>query len=204
MKRVCPLLLVPALLAVFPALAFAGSFVLGTEDPGAGFVGALATLDPDGRAVTVGSDSEVAFDPFGFGADTSDGIVLPPDWLPDTIDTPDAFAPGFWTKIAGTNTWVLPASTPAGSENEPSAEPVAKWFLPFRSWDSSTPNPQVILDADGRTVSDVITVDNSGPQGFAAISFRSDAGVVPEPASLTLLALGVAGLAATRLRKKSA
>jgi hypothetical protein len=55
-----------------------GSFTgdsLGIEAPGAGFVGTLTvTADESTITITVASDEEASFDPFGFGYDTSDGI----------------------------------------------------------------------------------------------------------------------------------
>jgi hypothetical protein len=62
----------------------------------------------------------------------------------------------------------------------------------------------LILSADG-SISDIITVDNTGPNGSASITFQSGAAAVPEPGGLTVLAIGLASLAtASRLRRKSA
>jgi hypothetical protein len=56
-----------------------GTTVIGSEDPITGFVGLLDGViihQTDGTTytVTVASDGEFFFDPFGFGADVSDGI----------------------------------------------------------------------------------------------------------------------------------
>jgi hypothetical protein len=58
-----------------------------TEDPGAGCVGFFALTLGDGSGLTVepASDGEAAFDPFGFGFDTSDQIRF-------TCTTPGACA----------------------------------------------------------------------------------------------------------------
>jgi hypothetical protein len=64
-----------------PLPAIVGATLIGTEGVGGanGFVGLLdsvVVVQTDGtiNTITVASDSEVGFDPFGFGADTSDGI----------------------------------------------------------------------------------------------------------------------------------
>ena len=113
-----------------------------TETNADGCTGAIPTASP---ILTVGSDGEGGFDPFGAGFDTSDGIQLNGNWAPDPAFA-SAFAPGFWTDI-GNSTWVLPASTPCGSENEPSCEPAARWyFTPGSPWNAGTPFFNTILE----------------------------------------------------------
>ena len=63
-----------------PPPAVAGATLIGTEGPG-GFVGLLDGVvvhqtDGTNYTITVATDPEVPFDPFGFGADTSDGIKV--------------------------------------------------------------------------------------------------------------------------------
>jgi hypothetical protein len=66
-----------------PPPAIVGATQIGTEGVGGanGFVGLLDgvmvhQLDGTNFTITVASDSEIGFDPFGFGADTSDGIKV--------------------------------------------------------------------------------------------------------------------------------
>jgi hypothetical protein len=217
MKRVLLFLAVLTLLAYFPTVSFADTIIVGPETD-TGFEGPLpdATL-ASGATIRVGSDGEVAFDPYDAGYDTSDGIVLDRSFredprFPNSFSPPGTGSPGLWQQITqGANgqdpgnafTWVLPSVMPGfGSENEPSGEPVGHWDAPGTTW--ARPHTYTINSADG-ALSDVIILSNTGPGGDAAVTFFSDPSLpVPEPASLTLLALGVAGLAATRLRKKSA
>ena len=152
-------------------------------ETGDGCTGAIPTAVP---TLTVASDGEGGFDPFGAGFDTSDGIQLNANWAPDPAFAA-AFAAGFWTDI-GNFTWVLPASTPCGNENEPSCEPAARWyFTPGSPWNAGTPFFNTILEEDG-SLSDIILLANNGPGGAATITFCSDPNVgacqVPEPASM--------------------
>jgi hypothetical protein len=152
-----------------------------------GFLGTIP-----GTTITVASDGESSFDPFHAGFDTSDGIQLTSAWL--TV-TSGAFAAGFWQEVDGTNTWVLPASTPCGNENEPSCEPVAEWFLPGFHWGEGNAS-LAILDADGATLSDLVTIANNGPAGSATITFASDPIGVPEPATWAMMLVGLGALGA--------
>lgn len=202
MKSRVLILAVVGLIVGFPTVGRA-QIILGTEDPLNGFVGTLPVTQ---FSITVGSDGEGSFDPFGAGYDTSDGISGILGWQPDP-GYAAAFAPGFWTQLLDasggpTGSWVLPAVTPAGVENEPGFEPVAGWFLPGAVWGGNVPASFIILEADG-TWSDTITISNNGPGGSAQITFASDP--VPEPSSLALLSLGaMVLLASRRLRKRSA
>src|SRR5271167_1346849 len=84
--------------------------------------GSVVVIPTSVPPVYVASDGEVTFDPFGAGYDTSDGIVLNSNWIPDPAFA-GAFVKGFWTQITasapglpwdGMSAWVLPASTPCG------------------------------------------------------------------------------------------
>src|SRR5262245_13065397 len=84
--------------------------------------------------VTVGSDAEVPFDPFGFGADTSDVIkfLIPAG----TGITVTGLTPA-WIKFTASdgnpNTWALPAAgiPGCGLENEPICEPAGLFRFNF-------------------------------------------------------------------------
>src|SRR3954452_19095417 len=140
------------------------------ETDAAGCTGAIPTASP---TLTVASDGESGpFDPFGTGVDTSDGIQLNSNWAPDPAFA-SAFATGFWTDT-GNSTWVLPAATPCGLENEPSCQPAARWyFTPASPWNPGTPFFNTILD-EGGSLSDIILLANNGPGGSATITFCSD------------------------------
>ena len=200
MKRVLLVAAIGAMMAVFAAPGFADVTILGTEDPVDGIVVPIATASP---AILVASDGESAFDPFGAGFDTSDGIRFtagPGVWVPDPAYAA-AFAPGFWTLLSDGMTWVLPSN----GENGTLFEPVAKWdFAPGGAWAPGTPPVQVILESDG-SLSDVLYVMNNGPGGSAAITFSSDPNLlpIPEPSSMAIFGVGIAALSALRLRKKS-
>ena len=197
MTRPSQCLLTLLLLTFTVTLTYAQPVVLCTEDPANGCVAQIPTSAPP---LFVASDGEAAFDPFGFGADTSDGIQLNSNWKP--LNNNGAFNAGFWTQIPGTFTWVLPATIPnCGSENEPTCEPVATWFFPGAKWVPGTPSVLQMLEVNG-TISDVIDVNNFGPGGSAEITFISN---VPEPASLLLLGSGLLSLVGVaRKRMKQA
>ena len=178
-----------------PASAFGVLTVV--EDPANGWVGAIPTSSP---AIMVGSDGESAFDPFGAGFDTSDGIVLNSSWVPDPAYAA-AFAPGLWTQLPGTFTWVLPSCVLGVCENGNVFEPIAKWdFAPGGGWAPGTMSI-LMLDQSGE-FSDLVLVANDGPGGSATILFNSG-NVVPEPATwaLMLLGFGAVGFAARRSRR---
>ena len=212
MKCLSLTLVVLALLAVFPfqALGQAAYYQLGTEDSVNGFVGSMPFLGGaygDVSPARVASDGEDAFDPFNVGYDVSDAIqfnsLLGDLGLTVFADNSNgAFDAGFWTQIDA-YTWVLPANTPAGNENEPLYEPVAKWYVPGFQLPADYPREQWILEQDG-SLGDLIIADNSGPDGSAALLFASDAGV-PEPATIIIWSLlGAIGIAVAHMRRRKA
>ena len=184
------------MLAGTPALA---TTVIGTESASSGFVGDLLATFPG--FVTVASDGESSFDPFGFGADTSDGIKFTGfdngPWL--------QAAGSQWTQLGNAETWVIPAANPGpgcGSENTNTCELVGHFIqvalaggaLP--QWQSQLLGDYVILDADG-SIGDKIHLFNTA--NGAELIFQSDP--IPEPASMALVGLGLLGLAGFRRRR---
>ena len=167
----------------------------------------IELTEPGGAGLKIASDGEITFDPFGFGADTSDEIILiaaaGQTWTPD--NTNGAFNPGFWTNIDGSyggasypGTWVLPASTPCGIENEPACEPIGVW-------DYSAPLPDLTLtlvEADGTTYSDAIRIRANPLNGDAVLLFASDPSTIPEPSTWAMMLLGFAGLGYLRYRSQ--
>jgi hypothetical protein len=170
---------------LFAGNATANAFtIIGTEDNVNGFVGDL--FPPFGYLVA--SDGESAFDPFGAGFDTSDGLnfsAVGPSWTQAAGST--------WTNISF-QTWVLPATIPGcGSENEPSCEPIGDFVSPV-PWANFAIGTWVILEADGSR-SDVIKTFNNA-NGQAELWFSSDPSLlaVPEPSTWAMILIGFAGL----------
>jgi hypothetical protein len=145
--------------------------------------GCKVTLPVAGTTITVASDGEAVFDPFGFGADTSDGVQLDSNWVAQK---------GAWQNVwvnIGNNTWVLPACVGGVCENNRVFEPPATWVsatgqfnVPFFQWSMN--------EAGSGKVSDLITIGNFA-NGGSFVKFMSD---VPEPASWTMLILGFGAL----------
>jgi hypothetical protein len=154
----------------------------------------------------VGSDGEAHYDPFGFGADTSDGLnfsTVPHDW--SLVNTTSG-----WVPVPGLDkTWVLPAdltSIGCGVENNVTCEPIGDFVSPD-PWVSTAIGNWVILEGPNGGISDVIKTFNNS-SGQAELWFSSDPNLLgtPEPSTWTMLLLGFAGLgfAGYRTRKATA
>ncbi len=184
MKRSFAVLAVLALVLT-PALSL-GDVIIATEDSQNGFFGDMFPQFPG--EIVVASDGEAFFDPFHAGFDTSDGIQFNIPGLTFTLASGSD-----WVQIAP-QTWVLPEV--ADSDKLSLIESVGRWTVD-PPVPTSFPDTYVILSADG-SVSDRIVLANDGLLGSATITFASDPAAVPEPATLTLLAVGLAGLALVR------
>lgn len=195
-----------ALLAGATALWLMGSTatsadtIVGSESATAGFTGELfaGTAFANSTGYVVASDGESAFQPFGATFDTSDGIDLSQNGFVWT-QADDSF----WTQLgaaAPVQTWVLPASTTCGTENESECEFVGHFLSPV-VWNPGVLGTYDILDAEGG-LSDVIILDNNAA-GQAELWFYSDPTFpAPEPITLSLFGAGLAGSVALRRRKK--
>lgn len=149
------------------------------EDPVLG-----VTVSPV-EGVVVFSDGEVPIDPLNIGVDTSDYISLSGSgWSQAQTST--------WTQLSGENTWYLPEIA------EGTAEPVGTWINSNFAWDPSVLQTITIFEADGTTLSDVITIANIG--GNAAVTFASDP--TPLPSTWTMMLIGLAGLGFVTYRQK--
>ena len=165
--------------------------VIGVEDPALGFVGDVLSMFPD--YLQVGSDGEMAFRPFNLLEDASDaiffGLMNEDAWR----QAPDSA----WTSN-GNGVWYLPASNPGpdcppenATDTSTCFEAVGHWISAVGPWGGPLVGDYVILSEDG-TVGDIIRLYNT--DGIANVSFASDPIGLPEPASLALLAAGLAGL----------
>jgi hypothetical protein len=169
--------------------------VIGTEDNVAGFVGNFLESAFPGTSYIVASDGESAFDPFGAGYDTSDGLnfsAVGYAWYQD--------ASSIWTSL-GNQTWVLPADLSGigcGVENGVTCEPVGHFWSPC-AWNPAAIGTWVIMEQGGG-VSDIITTFNSG-RG-AELTFASDP--IPEPSTWAMMLIGFAGLGFAGYRKAKA
>jgi len=170
-------------------VAASADTVIGSEDSAAGFVGDLfaGAFGPNSNYI-VASDGESAFDPFGFGADTSDGLnfgAVPFQWFQAADST--------WTQIAN-QVWVLPAALgPCGNENEPICEPSGHFISPT-PWNPGAIGTWLILDDTGN-LSDKIITFNTG-QGAELRFFSDPTFTVPEPATWAMMLMGFFGLGA--------
>jgi hypothetical protein len=186
-------------------VASADTFTICREDA---VTGCTTALSPLNVTINVASDGEAPFRPFGATFDVSDAIEWDSSILPFIpLGGDHAFDTGFWTQLAndptnGFTVWALPASTPCGNENEPSCEPTAHWSLPGFTVIGGPLN-YVMLEPNGLQ-SDVISIYNDD-NGVAAMSFTSDAGAVPEPATWGLMLVGFGALGmGLRMRRKRA
>jgi hypothetical protein len=140
-----------------------------TETSASGCQGTFTLTTTGGGTITVNaaSDGESSFDPFGAGLDTSDGIQF--IFGGAGVVTVTNLSPA-WLATATPNTFVLPATTKCGSENEPSCEPVGDFVFsaPF-----TTKGFYTITDNDGG-ISDYVVFGNTGPGGKGEITFYSD------------------------------
>lgn len=172
------------------AAASAGTTVIGDEGSG-NFVGSLLESAFPGTLYIVASDGESAFDPFHAGYDTSDGLNFSGVgfvW--------DQAADSHWTAL-GSQTWVLPASTPCGVENEPHCEPVGHFISPS-AWSPGAIGTWLILESAGGPISDIIVTYNSA---FGAeLKFYSDP--IPEPSIWAMAMVGFFTVGATIRRRK--
>lgn len=88
--------------------------------------GAQATVNLIGNVgYTFYSDGESAFDPCGFGKDTSDCIQF-------INANPNFIGENGWMQLAN-GSWIVPADLTnlnCGQENEPSCEPIGDWVFP--------------------------------------------------------------------------
>jgi hypothetical protein len=186
MKRFASLVGTVVLLCACRAVIAQNTVVLGTEDPTNGLVVDLVGPSP---ALTVASDGDGPFTPFGLTFPVSDAISLNDDWVQDPSSA--------WQKVGNVYYITEPAS-------ESGPEPIGKWyFSPGSPWNSGTPDTELIMDSNGRDVSDVIHLLNEGPNGQASITFQSGtAAAVPEPGALALLSsVVVPGLLLVRRRR---
>ena len=136
-----------------------------TEDPSAGCVLALPV---GGTSMSVASDGEAGFDPWGYGADTSDQVALDALWVGGAGWTPcpNCTNPPF----GGANIWVLPACGPLGCENGNPGEPIGKWDAPGNLWNFNGTIEWTLTEADG-SVSDIMFIGNFGAVGVARRRF---------------------------------
>jgi hypothetical protein len=173
----------------------AGGTVIGSETDGGGFVGSLFGPNAD-FGYNVASDGEAAFDPFGAGHDTSDGLNFSSvgfTWL----QADDSH----WESL-GNQTWDLPADLgPCGVENNVICEPVGHFISPGAPWNPGFTGTWLILDSNGALSDKIVTFNtNVG----AELRFFSDPTFsIPEPSTWAMMLIGFFGLG-TMVRSRKA
>ena len=96
-----------------------------------------------------------------------------------------------WVQVPGAGaTWVLPATTECGTENNNTCEPVGI-FYGNTSWNGA---PSYLELLEGGTtdavVSDIVTFDSNGPGGVFRVMFYSDPTQFPDLTGMTLYSSG--------------
>jgi len=162
------------------SMANAQNHVVGTEDPVTGFTGNFLESVFPGAKYMVASDGESAFHPFGATFDVSDGLDFS-----DVGFTWNQAADSSWTNI-GNQIWVLPATTPCGTENEPTCEPVGHFISPS-AWNPAAVGTWWIMEAGGGPSDKIVTFNSANG---AELLFYSDPLAAPETSSWALMLIG--------------
>lgn len=181
----CALLLV--LLALSAVLSHA-SIVICTEDA---FQGCPIQLPVDGTNVWVFSDGALPLS-------VSDAIAFSDAGWVANMDPSSPWVECDSCGLSGSVVaWILPESPACPDGNDQACEPLGSWYLPGAFWTNSS--TFLILEEDGKSVSDIITVDNNGPGGSAEVLFNS--APTPEPSTLLSLGTGLLSLVGTARRR---